>query len=85
MNDYRTERCCRASCARIAAGLGFGDYLVTGGGYRDAEGGLRPEPSMIAEMLEVITPQGIEGCQNRVSRQKHPLSALVIWRFPSFR
>ena len=53
MNDYRTERCCRATCAKVASSLGLQNFLVTGGGYQDADGGQVPMVSMIAEMLEV--------------------------------
>lgn len=58
MNDYRSERCCRAICASIAEKIGLHEYLVTGGGYQDSAGGFQPVDSMTAEMLEV-TP-----CQN---------------------
>ena len=58
MNAYRTERCCRATCTRIADGMGLRRHVVTHACYIDLKGGRVPADSMIAEALEVtLWPQ----------------------------
>ena len=58
MNDYRAQRCCRATCARVATSLGLNNFLVTGGGYQNKAGGSLPMDSMVAEMMEVRPSPG---------------------------
>ena len=53
MNAYRAERCCRATCTRIADGMGLRHYVVTHAGYIDVNGSRIPADSMVAEALEV--------------------------------
>ena len=55
MNAFRTDRCCRAACARIADAMGLRPYVVTHASYRDLQGGRVAADSMIAETLEVRT------------------------------
>jgi len=47
------DRCCRATCARIADGMGLRRHIVTHACYRDLSGGRVPADSMVAEALEV--------------------------------
>ncbi len=54
MNAYRMDRCCRATCARIADGMGLRRHIVTHACYRDLKGGRVPADSMVAEALEVL-------------------------------
>ena len=48
------DRCCRATCARIADGMGLRRHIVTHACYRDLKGGRVPADSMVAEALEVL-------------------------------
>ena len=53
MNTFRSNRCCRATCTRIADAMGLRRYVVTHGSYRDLKGGRVAADSMVAETLEV--------------------------------